>query len=271
MKRFLLLVLILLGMQVCMAQETDNGVTNDAVNSNATNEVSINDTIVNDDESVFEEDNSAQIQGYVEYNESQEDYEKNAVYLEEPTQTKSLNLTKPKTINAKSVKAELKKPSFDPFDKNLTTASKFSTQEYAINPVSAAYSKKFGQMSFGTMYDSSMDSAQMSYSTGLFAKYEGKRFAFGSGYSKSTDSGYDSYNDKFYIAPEIKLTRRLSFLDVMQTDVSQINKKNELVLRYTPGFGQHRDDIQFELGAGQSFYNDDYVKSSIRFSTKFKM
>ena len=45
-------------------------------------------------------------------------------------------------------------------------------------------------------------------------------------------------NDKFYIAPELKITKRLSLLDVMKTDVAQVNKSNELILRYTPKAAQ---------------------------------
>lgn len=121
------------------------------------------------------------------------------------------------------------------------------------------------------MYDSSLGSAQVNYSTGLFTKYEGKHFALSTAFSKNTNCNYDSYSDKFFIIPELKLTRRLSLLDVMQTDVNQINKSNELVLRYTPHFKKHPDDVQFEFGAGQSFYEDTYINSSVRFSTKFRL
>jgi hypothetical protein len=153
----------------------------------------------------------------------------------------------------------------------LSAASKFSSQEYAINPVSTSYVQKFGKFSFGTIYDSSLDSASVNYATSIFSKYEGKHFAFSTEFEKNTNLNNADFNDKIFIVPELKLTKRLSLLDVMQTDVNQINKKNEIVLRYTPHFKNYADDVQLEIGAGQTFYNDDYVKSSVRFSTKFKL
>lgn len=261
-------------MQVCVAEEvTPNVVDVNAKSENVAQESDAPEGVAEEDDTdnVFADyAQNTPIQGFVEYNQDEADGESSAVYLDS-TKAPSLNLQKPNIVNAKSVKAEMKKPTFDPFDKNLIWASKFSTHEYSINPISASYSKKFGSVSFGTIYDSSLDSAQMSYTTSVFAKYENKYFALSSGFSKNTNDSSDMFKDKFYVAPELKITKRLSFLDVMQTDVSQINKKNELVLRYTPSFGHHRDDVQLELGAGQSFYDDQYVKSSVRFSTKIKL
>ena len=229
-----------------------------------------------DIESFFtEKDPVVELHGYLEYNNQQQsiedEQEQNAVHLDGDVVTNSINFTEPKKIGSKSLISKSKKATFHPIQNNLETASKFATQEYSISPISTTYSEKFGRLSFGTMYASSLDSAQVNYSTGVFTKYEGKIFALSTAFSKNTNSNYDSYNDKFYIAPEIKLTKRLSLLDIMQTDVNQINKKNELVLRYTPHFKKYADDVQFELGAGQYFHEDNYIKSSLRFSTRFNL
>lgn len=226
------------------------------------------------DQYFVDEQDQSELHGYLEYNQNQEQQEKeeNAIQLDSPTGYHSVNLSKPKAIESKSFFKNSQNPIFSPVGSDLQAASKFSTQEYEISPISTSYSKNFGKFSFGTMYGSSLDSsAQMSYSTGLFARYEGKHLAFGTGFSKNTNYNYDGYSDKFYFAPELKLTKRLSLLDVIQTDVSQINKSNELVLRYTPRFRKYADDLQFEVGAGQSYYDDNYVKSSLRFATKFKL
>lgn len=254
MKKILLLALILIfSMQICLAEDE----TEEDINSYFTEEP----------------EQTTEIQGHLEYNQAVEDQEQeqNAIQLETPVNYNAVNITKPQKIESKSLVSGIKKPTFQPIQDELETASKFSTQEYNIRPISTSYSKKFGKFSFGTMYDSSLGSAQVNYSTGLFSKYEGKHFALSTAFSKNTNYNYDSYNDKFFIAPELKLTKRLSFLDVMQTDVNQINKSNELVLRYTPHFKKYADEVQFELGAGQSFYEDNYIKSSIRFSTKFRL
>lgn len=254
MKKILLLILILIfGMQVCLAE----GEIEEDINSYFAEEP----------------EQTTELQGSLEYNQpaEEQEIEQNAVNLEIPVNYNAINITKPQKIESKSLISGSKKPTFHPIQDELEAASKFSTQEYDVKPVSTRYSKKFGKFSFGTMYDSSLGSAQVNYSTGLFTKYEGKFFALSTAFSKNTNCNYDSYSDKFYIVPELKLTKRLSLLDVMQTDVNQINKSNELVLRYTPHFKKYADDVQFELGAGQSFYEDSYVKSSIRFSTRFKL
>jgi len=249
MKRFfLLLVVILLSMQICLAEDEPE----EDINSYFTDEPP--------------QENNVELQGFVQYNEPEREQE--ALYLE-PVETQKVNFSKPKRFDSKSLISGPQRPIFTPIQDELSAASKFSSQEYSVRPVSTSYSRKFGKFSFGTTYDSSLSSASTNYSTGIFSKYEGKHFAFTSGFVKDTNINSDSFNDKIYIAPELKLTKNLSFLDIMQTDVNQIDKKNEFVLRYTPHLKKYADDVQFELGAGQSFYEANYVKSSVHFSTRF--
>ena len=153
----------------------------------------------------------------------------------------------------------------------LEKASKFSTQEYSILPVSGSYSVKSGGMTFGTTYNSSMDSTGGNYSTGIFTKYDAKYFAFKTAFLKSTQGSYDSFNDKILFAPELKLTKRLSILDVIQTDMIQVSRRNEVVLRYSPPLKKYADEVELEIGAGQSFYESNFINSSLRFSTRFKL
>lgn len=228
---------------------------------------------VEDIDSYFQEEpeQTTQLDGYLEYNESAEQKEENAIELNS-TGTIGINLTKPAKIESKSLLSNSKKPTFNPIQDQINTLSTLVNKDYDIRPVSTKYSKKIGRFSFGTMYDSFLDSAQTNHSTGLFTRYEGKYFALSTAFSKSTNNNsYDYMNDKIFIAPELKLTKRLSLLDVMQTDVDQINKKNEIVLRYTPHLKKYADDVQFEIGAGQSFFEDAYIKSSLRFSTRFRI
>lgn len=252
MKKILLLALILVfNIQFCFAENE--------------NEEDISNYFADEPEQTTE------LHGYLEYEQEVNEQEQNAIHLEIPADYNAINITKPQKIELKSLVSGIKKPSFSPIQDKLEAASKFSSQEYDIKPVSTSYGKNFGKFRFGTMYDSSLGSAQANYSTGLFSKYEGKHFAFSTAFSKNTNCNYDSYSDNFYIIPELKLTKKLSLLDVMQTDVNQINKSNELVLRYTPHFKKYADGIQFELGAGQSFHEDNYIKSSLRFSTRFRL
>lgn len=242
------MLVLAIGIQICLASEGDEEDIDKYFNE--------------------EPEQTTRLDGFVEYSQPTIQQEQEAIELD-VQKTTGINFEKPKSFSSKSLIS--KKATFYPVQDELQRASKFSTQEYSIRPVSTTYSKKFGKFSFGTMYNSGMDSAQATYSTGLFSKYEGKYLALSTAFSKNTNSQYDSYSDKFFIAPEVKLTKRLSLLDVMQTDMGQINKKNEIVLRYTPNFKKYADDVQFELGAGQSFYDNSYLNSSIRFSTRFKL
>lgn len=257
MKKILPLIFMLIfASNICIAQDsanTDTGIVPEE-----------------DIESYFKQDEPEEIlNGFVEYN--QEPHEADAIILDS-VKTKNINFAQPRKINSESLITNFKKPIFNPIQDQLEPASRFSSPEYDIKPVSTTYGKKLGKFSFGTMYNSSLSSfASANYSTGLFAKYEGKYFALGTGFSKSTNYNYDSYKDKIYFVPELKLTKRLSLLDVMQTDVYQIKKSNELVLRYKPNFKKYADDVEFEVGAGQSFYDESYVNSSVRFSTRFKL
>lgn len=246
-------------------------IANPIINVNSNPGTFINDS----DEEVIE------LRGYVQYEdepqetiflEEQGETPQNTIYMKTPTYKNSLDLKAPERVGSKSLITAINKKQIQNSNVNrLEAASKFSTQEYNINPVSRSYSGKSGNMTFGTTYDSSISSAQLNYSTGVFTRYDGKHFAITSAISKNTGNNYDSYNDKMYIAPELKLTKRFSILNVIQSDMTQINKKNEVVLRYRPKIGSHSDDIQFELGAAQSFRENQYINSSVRFSTRFKL
>lgn len=253
MKRIILItLLLLLSINICRAE--------DAIGDNI------------DGDNVFTDDTPAaeELHGFVEYNEPEEEGN-NAIYLKEPININNINISEPKKIGSKSLIPDAKKPTFQPMGNPLETASKFYTDEYHIKPVSASYSQNLGKLSFGTTFDTYLSSARLSNSTGFFAKFDGKRLALTAIYSKSANNYNSYYDDSISVAPELKLTKRLSLLDVMQTDVYQIDKSNQVVLRYTPHLKKYADDVQFEVGAGQSFYENNFIGSKIRFSTRFKL
>lgn len=252
MKKILILLIIsIFSLQTCFAQEDPDE--------------NIEQYFQNETES------TEQIQGQIEYNDTGVQEEDAGIYLNDDVLYKQVNFTAPKKISSDRLNIEAKKPTFQPFGGEMKNASRFDTQEYSITPVNTSYSGQVGKLTFGTKYNSSLNSAQVNYSTAIFTKYEGRYFALTSTFLKSTDSDYSSYSDRFQIAPEWKITNRLSLLDVMQTDMFQVNKKNEIILRYKPNFKKYADEVQFELGAGQSFYNDNFVKSSVTFSTNLKL
>lgn len=258
-------------MQLCFAQ--DEQIVQTEQTAQAQTEQAESDESYEEITSYFnpEPDQTTTLQGHLEYHQDEVQPEEMPIVLDENTQHNTINVSKPQKIESKSLLSSTKIPTFHPIQDELKSASMFSTQEYNIKPVSTGYSQRFGRFSFGTMYGSSLSKASTNNSTALFAKYEWKYAALSLGYSKSANNNKDSFEDRFFAAPEIKITNRLSLIDVLETDVYQIDKSNEIVLRYTPHIKKYADGVQFELGAGQSFYEDNFIKSSVRFSTKFKL
>lgn len=258
MKKILLILLITaFSMQICFAEEESY-----------------------EDISAYfanEPEQTTELHGYLEYEQNaneqlkEQEQEQDIIQLDESVNRNSVNITKPQKIESKSLISGIKIPTFQPIQDNLKAATKNYIPEYSLNSVSASYSEKFGNFTFGTSYNSGLSSAKTKHSTSIFTKYEWKILAISAAFSKNTNDNYNYFNDNFFVAPEIKLTKRLSFLDVMQTDVSQINKSNRLVLKYTPHFKKYADDVELELSAGQNFYNDTYINSSVSFFTKFKL
>lgn len=295
MKRFLITALIIaLNASFCVAAELDESIedinnlfVDDAAAEEivpiadenpaiAEPEIDAGQLVTQDVSQVVEQNQEpapeqvAKLEGYLEYNEAESGFEQNAVYFDGSDVASRINFSSPRKMTSKSLLGA-KKPVFTPMGNEITAASRFSSQEYLINPVSTSYSQKFGNVTFGTVYDSSLDSASTSYTTSVFSKIEGRFFALRTAFAKDTNVNENTFGDKIYVIPELKLTKRLSLLNVWQSDVNQINKKSEVVLRYSPNLKHYADDVQFEIGVGQSFYNDDYVKSSLRFSTKFRL
>lgn len=264
MRKILILLIIIsfIPLMTLAQEETENLPILDIVEA---------ETITDEAQAELSEIPVQSFEGYLEYNDVQEEpeTEKNAVFLNTDDR-KIINLSRPQDFSYQPSNLN-KKNKFDVFSSNLEPASKFSTQEYLISPMSQSIAKKNGNFSFGTSYNSYIDSAEINYSTSLFTRYDSKKFALTTSFSKNTRSSYANYTDKVFFIPELKLTKRLSLLDVMQSDTDMIRQKNEIVLRYTPKFKNNYEDMQFEIGAGQSFFENEFVKSSLRFSTKFKL
>lgn len=259
MKKILLAILILfLTYQVCLADEE-----------------AVNNIFTNDPQTQTE------LHGYLEYDEvpdetiyleEQPELEPvNSIQLKEPEVKNNLNLKAPQRVGSKSLISNKLKQTPVLNVRAVDFVSKFSAPEYNIAPVNSYYSMEAGPVSFGTTYDKGMSKAQQNYSTGVFARYDGRHFAVTSAVSKNASGRYDETGDTLYFAPELKITKRLSLLDAIESDISQTNKSNEIILRYKPHWKKHADDVQFELGAGQNFYENNYINSTVRFSTRFKL
>ncbi len=195
--------------------------------------------------------------------------EDSAIYLDKSIERPTLNIKPPNTLI----------PVYTPTFKDtrirersaLAKSSKLSGDEYYIAPIFNYVSEQAGNFSYGTYYGASMDSAQMTYSTSMFTRYDGKKYALTGTVSTDTQSIDGSYQSMLGIAPELKLTKSLALRDTVKTYMGVPVKKNSISLIYTPQLKKYIDSLRFELGLSQTFYESGYNNASLEFSTKFKL
>lgn len=195
--------------------------------------------------------------------------EDSAIYLDKSIERPTLNIKPPNTLI----------PVYTPTFKDtrirersaLAKSSKLSGDEYYIAPIFNYVSEQAGNFSYGTYYGASMDSAQMTYSTSMFTRYDGKKYALTGTVSTDTQSIDGSYQSMLWIAPELKLTKSLALRDTVKTYMGVPVKKNSISLIYTPQLKKYIDSLRFELGLSQTFYESGYNNASLEFSTKFKL
>ena len=228
-------------------------------------DVEVSDSLLTNPEIIPQTTNEQPtLQGEVEFNED------GTVYLDKTIERPTLNIKPPNTIL----------PVYTPTISDsrmrsrsaLANASKLTGEEYYISPIFNTLQEQAGNFSYGTYYGASMDSAQMTYSTSWFTRYDGKKYAITSTYSTDSQSINGAYQSMFGISPEIKLTKSLAIRDTLKTYMAAPLKKNQISLIYTPQLKRYIDSLRFELGLSQSFYeNGGGNSSSVEFTTKFKL
>ena len=203
------------------------------------------------------------LEGSVTYDED------SAIYLDKSIERPALNIKPPNTL------IPVYTPTFADTrirDRSaLATSSKLTGDEYYIAPIFNYVAEQAGNFSYGTYYGASMDSAQMTYSTSMFTRYDGNKYALTGSVSTNTQSIDGSYQSMLGIAPELKLTKSLALRDTVKTYMGVPIKKNSISLIYTPHLKKYIDSLRFELGLSQTFYESGYSNASVEFSTKFKL
>lgn len=212
---------------------------------------------------------SAILQGYAQYNEEEET---EGINLENYDQL-SLNIKQPRYIGSKKYTSLHATPDLIDY-KNLY--SKYSGTEYSIAPISAKNSRSlqspFGNFSAGTLFNQGIDTGELEQSSGVFSKYKYKRFSVTTSYLKTVNSTNNTYNDNFYIAPELELNQYFSLKEVFSADTVKRRKKAEIVLSVNPFGKKDFDRMRFELGASQTYDDENNLfKSQFKFSTNFKL
>ncbi|MBO8431441.1 hypothetical protein IAC76_08650 [Spirochaetes bacterium] len=197
------------------------------------------------------------LKGYAEYEDNSE-----AIYLTDNDNNFVLNLRIPQKFESKRL-VDSKEM------KNYKTYSLFNSEEYNIQPKSVASVQKTGNFSYGTLFNSGIDNAQLERSTTLFTRYEKKKFAINSAYKKNNLTTYGLNTDNFYIAPELKFNDIFSLSEILSTDITRNRRKGEIILSVSP---LKDDRMKFEIGAGTTYdINNDRSWSQVKFNTQFKL
>ena len=197
------------------------------------------------------------LKGYAEYEDNAD-----AIYLKDENNNFVLNLRIPQKIESKKL-VDSKEMN------NHKTYSIFNSEEYNIQPKSLMAVEKKGNFSYGTLFNSGIDNAQLERSTTLFTRYENKKFAINSAYKKNNLTTYGLNTDNFYIAPELKFNDIFSLSEILSTDITRNRRKGEIILSVSP---LKDDRMKFEIGAGTTYdINNDRSWSQVKFNTKFKL
>ena len=121
----------------------------------------------------------------------------------------------------------------------------------------------------GTTYKTTTSSGNYSDSLSLYSKYKKDRFSFTSSYSQNDlDIRGKKTPGSVSFAPEFNINQHLSLKNVMTTNMTDKQRKNEVVVSLKP-FKDGR--MNLDLGAGQTYsYQNEPTKSQLNFSTNFK-
>ena len=219
--------------------------------------------ISNEDDYELEDMYGYVLHGYAEYFDDEE----NAISLDLPeNEYLVLNIKKPVAIEGKYFGYLQSSPSL--FDNNYT---KYNGSEYSISPVSGSSSKSVGGFSAGATYSQGIDYGELEQSSGIFTKYQYKRFAISTSYAKTVNTTNNTYNDNFYIMPELKLSQYFTIKNILSADTVKKRKKAEVVLSVNPFGNKDYDRLRLEFGASGTYDEvNNAFKNQLKFSTMYK-
>ncbi len=219
--------------------------------------------ISNEDDYELEDMYGYVLHGYAEYFDDEE----NAISLDLPeNEYLVLNIKKPVAIEGKYFGYLQSSPSL--FDNNYT---KYNGSEYSISPISGSSSKSVGGFSAGATYSQGIDYGELEQSSGIFTKYQYKRFSISTSYAKTVNTTNNTYNDNFYIMPELKLSQYFTIKNILSADTVKKRKKAEVVLSVNPFGNKDFDRLRLEFGASGTYDEvNNAFKNQLKFSTMYK-
>jgi len=214
---------------------------------------------ISDDEEI----SAAVLKGYAEYIEGVND-----VYLKDDYDNLVFNIKKPQRLDSSTI--SLSKSGV--FQSKPVEMGKFNNEEYKISSWGGSLSEKIGNFEFGTKYSTDVDTSQLEYTSGLFAKYTYKKASISTSHSRTIGTTKGKYSDSFSVEPALKLNEIFTIREKLSANTTYNIKSAEFILSITP-FGKRKDDrLNFELGAKHSFnQQNEMYRSQFRFSTVFKL
>lgn len=213
--------------------------------------------------------NEVELKGTVIYNEGAKQLE--AIELDSNIQKPHINLkTSNMIIPVKDEK--IKTIGLERYAKSaISMATRVTGEEYLIKPVWSYIEEQTGNFSYGTIYSSGLDSAQLQTTMNLYTRYDFKYFAI-TGAVATNESNVEGTKDEKIIqfAPEIKLSKSFVIRDTVQAYVNEDCKKNKISIIYTPQWAKYPDILRFELGFSHTYYGGGRTRSALEFSTRIR-
>ena len=204
------------------------------------------------------------LKGYAEYNVEEEE----GIELEVPDfNLITLNIKKPVSIEEQNFSYLKSTPLFTP-----NQYSRLNSPEYSIAPMYSSKSRQIGAFSAGTIFSQYIDTGELENSSGIFSRYQYKRRALTTTYTRTHSSTDNSYSDNFYFAPELKLNQYLTITERLSANPMTKNKKAEFILSINPFGERDIDRLRLDLGTSQSYDDENnLLKSQFKFYTVFKL
>ena len=207
-----------------------------------------------------------ELKGSVIYNESSEHFKE--IELDKTVEKPQINLKTPNMIIP--VKDErIKTSGLDIYERSaISIAGRITGEEYFVKPVWSYITEQTGNFSYGTMYSSGIDTAQLQSTMNIYTRYDFKHFAIMGAVGTNESNVEGTMDEKtIQISPEIKLTKSFVIRDTIQAYVNENYKKNKLSIIYTPQWRNNPDILRFELGLSHTYYTGGRVRSAVEFST----
>ena len=150
----------------------------------------------------------------------------------------------------------------------IASANVIRGEEYIVAPIWSYIREQTGNFSYGTIYSSYIDTAQLQSTMNLYTRYDFKYFAI-TGAIGTNESNFEGVMDQktSQISPEIKLSKSFVIRDTIQAYVNENYKKNRISIIYTPQWEKYPDILRFELGLTHTYYGSGRLRSAVEFST----